>query len=335
MSNNEVSLTAETIASFRQDFANLQQEIGKVIVGYQNIVEDILIAFFAGGHVLLEGLPGLGKTMLARTMAEALDIQFSRIQFTPDLMPADIIGTNLIVELANQRHFQFQRGPVFAHLVLADEINRASPKTQSALLECMQERSITVAGQMYRLEDPFFLLATQNPIEMTGTYPLPEAQLDRFFFKLSLLYPSREQLNAIVNRTTENSLAPVRQVLGRDSVALWQKRVRQVYVAPHVQDYACRLVLATHPESGYEPDIVRRSVRYGASPRAAQTMVLAGKIKAMVAGRCHVSLADVYSSAKSALRHRIILRLEAEADGISSDSLIEEVLQKTPADATI
>jgi MoxR-like ATPase len=328
MTDPHEAITGEMISLFREDFIRLQQEIGKVMVGYQSIIEEVLIAFFAGGHILLEGLPGLGKTILVKTLAEAMDIKFSRIQFTPDLMPSDITGTNLIVEsTSGQRGFQFQEGPIFAHLVLADEINRASPKTQSALLECMQEKSVTVAGHIHRLEEPFFLLATQNPIEMAGIYPLPEAQLDRFFFKLVLPYPTREQINEILNRTTQQIYPAVNKVLDKGKIQRWQQWVRGVYIAPHVQDYASRLVLATHPEGDGVLHNVKKYVRYGASPRAAQTLVLAAKIRALVAGRSHVSFGDIAPCAKPALRHRILLRLEAEAEGISTDVLLDRLLQ--------
>jgi MoxR-like ATPase len=325
------TLAAQSAQEFREDFGRLIYEIGKIVVGYQEVVELVLVGLFSGGHLLLEGLPGLGKTILVRTLADALDVQFSRIQFTPDLMPADILGTNLIVDVeSGKRAFQFHKGPIFAHLILADEINRATPKTQSALLECMQEKTITVAGTRYCLEEPFCVLATQNPIEMQGTYPLPEAQLDRFFFKLSIPYPSRENLNQILLRTTENAIATPDKVLNVSRLQKWMRWVREVYIAPPVQDYAARLVLATHPDTAYAVPDVQRYIRYGASPRGAQALVLAGKIKALLQGRYNVSWEDIAGFAKPALRHRILLQLEAEAQGITSDTVVEQIVQQVP-----
>ena len=292
----------------------------------------MLVALFAGGHVLLEGVPGLGKTLLVRTLAGCLDLSFSRIQFTPDLMPADIIGTNIIVEDADgRRHFQFERGPVFAHILLADEVNRATPKTQSALLEAMQERSATVAGVTHRLPPPFFVLATQNPIEMEGTYPLPEAQLDRFLFKLRVRYPALEQLNEIIDRTTTSHDPTVQQVMTGSETLAARELVREVPIAAHVRQFAATLVMATHPQWEEAPDITRRYIRYGASPRAAQALVLGAKVLALRAGRFAVSIDDVKTIALPVLRHRVILNFEGEAEGIEADRLLSEVLEAVEA----
>lgn len=317
---------------FREEYLRLSSEIGKVIVGMEEIVEGMLISLFAGGHCLLEGVPGLGKTMLVRTLAECLDLRFSRIQFTPDLMPSDIIGTNMINEdpVTGKRAFQFEPGPVFANMLLADEINRATPKTQSALLEAMQEKTVTVAGKRYRLEPPFFVLATQNPLEQEGTYPLPEAQLDRFFFKLLVDYPSREELSSIIDRTTRAFEPRGEKVMNKESVKRWAQLAREVAIAPHVQDYAVRLSMATQPASPYSIDKVKRFVRWGASPRAAQTLILAGKIRALIHERYNVAFEDIQSAAHAALRHRIILNFEAEAEGIRADEVIDAMLQEVP-----
>ena len=331
MSESEVARQAQ---EFRRDFARLREEVGKVIVGHSEIVEGVLIALFAGGHVLLEGVPGLGKTLLVKTLAEALELKFSRIQFTPDLMPADVIGTNLVVESTpGRREFKFQPGPVFAQLVLADEINRATPKTQSALLEAMQEHRVTAGGETRVLEEPFFVLATQNPLEMEGTYPLPEAQLDRFFFKLMVEYSSREELSEVVRRTTEGVVVVPGRVMDGPRVLGWQKLVREVIIAPHVKDYIVRLVLATHPKGQFAVEKTNRYVRYGASPRGAQALALAGKIRALLDGRYNVAFEDVVAVAKPALRHRLILNFEGEAGGVLPDDVIAEVLEKTPRQA--
>jgi len=320
---------------FRQEHQRLTEEIGKVIVGMESIVEGVLTCLFAGGHCLLEGVPGLGKTMLVRTLAQCLDLRFSRIQFTPDLMPADIIGTNVINEdpTTGKRAFQFEPGPVFGNLLLADEINRATPKTQSALLEAMQEKTVTVAGKRYRLDPPFFVMATQNPIEQEGTYPLPEAQLDRFFFKLLVEPPSREDLSTILDRTTRAVEPVAAKVMEKASVLGWSKLAREVSIAPHVQDYAVRLTLATQPTSPFSTDLVRRYVRYGSSPRGAQTLVLAGKIRALTHERYNVAFEDIQSAAHAALRHRIILNFEAEAEGMVSDKIIDAMLEEVPKQA--
>src|SRR5438105_12309983 len=278
--------TEQAIQSFHEAYTALRAEIGKVIVGHDWIVEGTLISLFAGGHVLLEGVPGLGKTLLVRTLSEVLDLSFSRIQFTPDLMPADILGTNIVMEVpGGRREFQFQRGPIFAHLVLADEINRATPKTQSALLEAMQEKQVSAAGEVRKLAEPFFVLATQNPIDQEGTYPLPEAQLDRFFFKLLVGYPSAAELTEVLSRTTETAKAQVNKILDGASLFELQKLVRQVPVASHVKDYAVRLVLATHPKTETAIPISNQYLRFGSSPRCGQTLMLAGKVLALTQGR--------------------------------------------------
>jgi MoxR-like ATPase len=316
------------VNEFQTDFARLRDEIGKVIVGMGEIVEGVLIGLFADGHVLLEGVPGLGKTLLVRTLSQALDLEFNRIQFTPDLMPADIIGTNMVNENAEtgRRAFEFERGPVFANIVLADEINRATPKTQSALLEAMQEHQVTSGGVSHRLDEPFFVMATQNPLEMEGTYPLPEAQLDRFFFKLLVRFPDRAELATILERTTDVQIPAATKVMEKARVNEWRRLVRQVTVATHVRDYACRLVLATHPESDTATEMVKRFVRYGSSPRGAQALTLAGKIRALINDRYNVGFGDVADMAKDVLRHRLILNFEAEAEGISTDLVIDDLV---------
>jgi len=315
----------------REAIGRLREEIGKVIVGHKEIVEGVITCLFVGGHCLLEGVPGLGKTLLVRTLAQALHLRFSRIQFTPDLMPADVIGTNMVMENEQgRRFFEFQRGPIFGNIVLADEINRATPKTQSALLEAMQEHTVTVGGVRHDLELPFFVLATQNPIEMEGTYPLPEAQLDRFMFKLSVKYSSREELLEIVDRTTAAAEPQPQKVLEGTQIVGWQKLVRQVIIAPHVKDYAARIVLATHPEGEYAVEITNRYVRYGCSPRGVQALILAGKMRALLAGRYNVSYEDIRESVLPSLRHRIILNFEGEAEGITSDDILTQVLDEVP-----
>jgi MoxR-like ATPase len=319
------------IQSFRDAYGALQSEISKIIVGHTDIVESTLIALFGGGHVLLEGVPGLGKTLLIRTLGEVLDMPFSRIQFTPDLMPADILGTNLVMESdTGRREFQFQRGPIFAHLVLADEINRATPKTQSAMLEAMQEKQVTAGGELRKLNEPFFVMATQNPIDQEGTYPLPEAQLDRFFFKILVGYPSAADLNEVINRTTTGGKITVDKVLDRDRLLELMKLVREVPVASHVKDYAVRLVLATHPKTDTAAPISNQYLRFGSSPRGAQTLILAGKVRALAQGRFNVSFEDIQFAALPALRHRLIPNFEAEAEGITTDHIIAQILRDVP-----
>ena len=310
----------------------IEREVGGFIVGQHQLVRQTLISLLAGSHALLEGVPGLGKTMLVRTMAEALDLGFSRIQFTPDLMPADIIGTNIIVEEGGERRFRFQQGPIFSNLVLADEINRATPKTQSALLEAMQEHRVTVAKQQYTLSEPFFVLATQNPLEMEGTYPLPEAQLDRFFFKIDVPFPSEEDLVKIMERTTGVESFSVGKAATGAEVLAMQRLARDVPIASHVMAYAIRLLRGTHPETERVPGIVKTYVRYGASPRGAQAIVLGAKIHALLDGRFNVSYADVQAVAAPALRHRVILNFEGEAEGISTDSVVRAIIAETPTE---
>ncbi len=326
--------TEEQIASFRQTYGALTTEIGKVIVGHEEIVAGTLTAVLAGGHVLLEGVPGLGKTLLVRTLSEVLDLSFNRIQFTPDLMPADILGTNLVVENPDgRREFQFQRGPIFAHLLLADEINRATPKTQSAMLEAMQEKSVTAGGEIRKLIEPFFVLATQNPIDQEGTYPLPEAQLDRFFFKLIVGYPNAAELTEVLSRTTEGTRAKPEKVLDGASLLELQQLVRQVPVASHVKDYAVRLVLATHPKTPTAAPITNQYLRFGSSPRGGQCLLLAGKVRALTEGRFNVSFDDIQAAAHAAMRHRLILNFEAEAEGITTDQIVTQILKDVPRDA--
>ena len=316
-----------------QDFTDvvdrIKKEISKVIVGYDEIINFTIISLLSGGHVLLEGVPGIGKTLLVRTLSEILDLKFSRIQFTPDLMPADITGTNIILEDENGRkYFKFQEGPIFANIILADEINRATPKAQSALLEAMQEGSVTSGGIIYSLPKPFFVMATQNPIEMEGTYPLPEAQLDRFFFKLILTPPSQEELLEIIERTTNMETPKVNKVADGETIEELKKIVRSVPVPMAVKEYAVKIVLATHPESAYAPEKVKKYVRYGASPRGAQALILGGKALALIEGRSNVSFKNIKKVAVPALRHRIILSFEGEAEGITTDEIIEDILEK-------
>ena len=323
-----------TVARFREDFARVRAEVGKVIVGNSDIVDGVLICLLSEGHALLEGVPGLGKTLLVRTLSQVLDLTFNRVQFTPDLMPADITGTNILMEdAAGRKAFQFQPGPVFANIVLADEINRATPKTQSAMLEAMQEHSVTVAGRQYRMEEPFFVLATQNPIEMEGTYPLPEAQLDRFLFKLIVPSPTVQELSVIVDRTTGAETPKVGKVLTGEQVLQMRQVAKEVPIAGHVREFAVRLILATHPHSESAPAMTNQFVRFGASPRGAQALVRAAKIRALLDGRYNVAYEDVTAVAPAALRHRIIMNFEGEAEGISTDAVVREVLNKLSAQA--
>ncbi len=329
----------EQCERFRATFQQLKGEIGKVVVGHHEVVEAVLMALFAGGNVLLEGVPGLGKTLLVRTLAQTLSLPFSRIQFTPDLMPADVVGTNIVTEDPDtgRRRFEFQRGPIFAQVVLADEINRATPKTQSALLEAMQERSVTVGGTTYKLDLPFLVLATQNPIEQEGTYPLPEAQLDRFIFKIVVGYSQLDDLLTILDRTTGQATPEAAKILDGPSILAAQRLVRGVIVAPHVKEYVARLVLATHPATataaGGPGGPTNKYVRCGASPRGAQAMLLGAKVRALIDGRYHVSYADVKSCAPMSLRHRLLLNFEAEADKIETDAIVKQVLELTATDA--
>jgi MoxR-like ATPase len=317
------------VASFTQDLRKLREEIGTMIVGQEEIVEGVLMCLLGGGHALLEGVPGLGKTMLVRTLAETIHATFSRIQFTPDLMPADIVGTNVIIEENGAKRFEFSKGPIFAHIVLADEINRATPKTQSALLEAMSEGSVTVAKQTYKLEKPFFVLATQNPLEMEGTYPLPEAQLDRFFFKLVVQYPDKQDLHTILDRTTADSAPKPQVVIAKERIMEMRELVRKVPLARQIQDYAVRVVLATHPENGEATPMSKQFMRYGASPRGLQAIILAAKIRALLEGRYAVAIDDIRHVAAPALRHRLILNFEGEAEGVQADAIIAEILKAT------
>ncbi len=339
---------AEAAQAFRDDFKRIKTEIAKVVVGQEGVVGDLLISLFARGHVLLEGVPGIGKTLLVRTLAQTLSLDYGRVQFTPDLMPADITGTTVVAETDDasgrvKREFRFEPGPIFAQIVLADEINRATPKTQSALLEAMQERHVTVAGTTHPLPSPFLVMATQNPVEQEGTYPLPEAQLDRFMFKLNVGYASRADMATILDRTTAADSPEAQPVIDAETILRHQSLVRRAAIAPHVQDYAIRLVLATHPagesfasssDSGrFAPPQVNQFVRLGASPRAAQAIVLGARIRALLDGRPAASIEDVRSVALPALRHRIIMNFEAEAEGITPDTVIETIMRTVPVEA--
>jgi MoxR-like ATPase len=323
-------------AEFAERYKAVYKQLSRVIVGHNDILHGVLTCLFVGGHCLLEGVPGLGKTLLVRTLAQTLNLDFSRIQFTPDLMPADILGTNMIIEdQSGRREFQFQKGPVFTQILLADEINRATPKTQSALLEAMQERSVSIAGHVYQLKAPFFVMATQNPIEQEGTYPLPEAQLDRFFFKLVVGYSSRDELNSIIDRTTKGVNVQPDKVMDGTEIVKWQQLVREVILAPHVQDYIARLTLATHPDGPFAAPITNQYLRWGSSPRGAQTLTLAAKVRALLSGRYNVSFEDVRRVFLPAMRHRVILNFEAEAEGIDPDKVLVEVLEKVPEKAEV
>ncbi len=319
---------------FRSAYAKVKAEIGKVIVGHDEIVHGVLTCLFVGGHALLEGVPGLGKTLLVRTLADALTLDFNRIQFTPDLMPADIIGTNVVMEGPDGRRvFEFQRGPIFSQIILADEINRATPKTQSALLEAMQEHSVTVGGVIHTLKEPFFVMATQNPIEQEGTYPLPEAQLDRFMFKLVVGYSTREELTVILDRTTRGERPKADRVIDGETLVQMQALVREVIVAPHVQDYAIRLALATHPEGPFAAAVTNQYIRWGSSPRGVQTLVLAAKVRALLDGRYNVSFEDLRRVFLPSLRHRVLLNFEAQAENVAADDVLLKVLDAVPEKA--
>ncbi|MEM1224815.1 MAG: MoxR family ATPase [Planctomycetota bacterium] len=330
-----MSTTVETMqadaAEFRERYQAVREMIGRVIVGHDAIVDGVLTAMLCRGHCLLEGVPGLGKTMLVRTLSQVLDLNFSRIQFTPDLMPADILGTNLIVEdESGRRKFEFQQGPVFTQILLADEINRATPKTQSAMLETMQEGTVTAGGNRFELDRPFFVLATQNPIEQEGTYPLPEAQMDRFLFKLVVGYSTREELGLIVDRTTRGEVAEIEKVMGGAEILRWQSLVRDVILAPHVQDYLVRLVLATHPEGPHTVPITNQYVRWGSSPRGAQTLALTAKVHALLNERFNVAFEDIRRVFLPAMRHRVLMNFEAQAEGIDTDDVLLDILEKVP-----
>lgn len=329
MTEVEPELRAE-LDRFREDFQKLRTEIGNVIVGQREIVDGVLHGLVAGGHVLLEGVPGLGKTLLVRTLASVLHAQFSRIQFTPDLMPADLIGTNVMVEAegGGQRHFRFDRGPIFANVVLADEINRATPKTQSALLEAMQERSVTVAGTSHQLEQLFFVLATQNPLEMEGTYPLPEAQLDRFLFKLIVPFPSTEEIETILDRTTESSAGEARSLFYPERILEMSRLARRIPISNDIRRYAIHVVMATHPEHEFATPMTRQFVRFGSSPRGAQAIILAAKIHAILDNRYHVARADIEAVAVNCLRHRVLLNFEGQAEDVKTDTVIEDIFAR-------
>ncbi len=340
MSETDPNAILQQAEAFRQDYARVRAEVAKMIVGHDEIVDGVLTCLFVGGHALLEGVPGLGKTLLIRSLSEALSLNFSRIQFTPDLMPADITGTTIVVETQRDdgttaRDFQFRKGPVFAQIVLADEINRATPKTQSSMLEAMQEKSVTVGGTTYAMDKPFFVMATQNPIEQEGTYPLPEAQLDRFFYKLEVGYSTREQLNEILNRTTRAESPQISPVLDAVKILQYQQLVRQVVIAPHVQDYAVRCVLATHPEGEYVTSLPRQFLRVGASPRAAQSLVLGAKCRALLQGRGHAAVEDVRAVLLPAMRHRILLNFEGTAEGVTPDMILNDVMDNLPVEASV
>jgi MoxR-like ATPase len=324
----------QRIVNARRTFDGLRAEMARMIVGHEELIEQVFIALVCGGHCLLEGVPGLGKTLMVRSLGETLSLSFSRIQFTPDLMPADITGTNMLTDDPSGRKiFEFQRGPLFAHIVLADEINRATPKTQSALLEAMQEQSVTVGGKMHRLENPFMVLATQNPIEMEGTYPLPEAQVDRFFFKLLLQFPSRAELARIADLTTAAPPSALREVLDAAGILEMRQWVREVPLADVVKDYAVRLVLSTHPQqkqANGAGGLAQRFVMYGSSPRGLQSLILAAKGRALLAGRPNVSFDDIRSLLLPSLRHRLILNLEADAEGVNAEKILSEVAEQVP-----
>ena len=335
MTGTDLAQLEATAEKFRSDYNRTKEQIQKAIVGHEEIIDGVLICLFAGGHALLEGVPGLGKTLLIRSLSEALQLEFNRIQFTPDLMPADVTGTTIVVETEHGREFQFRKGPIFAQIVLADEINRATPKTQSSLLEAMQEKSVTVGGETHHLEQPFFVMATQNPIEQEGTYPLPEAQLDRFFFKLEVGYSSRDELSEILNRTTMGVDADIERVIDGPTIMAHQELVRKVMIAPHIQDYAVRLVLATHPQGELATPMVNQFLRFGASPRAAQAMVLAGKVKALLDGRGNVSIEDIRGVVLAAMRHRCLLNFEGEAEGKTTDEILTNISETLPADVGV
>ncbi|MBN1234068.1 MAG: MoxR family ATPase [Candidatus Coatesbacteria bacterium] len=317
----------ERVAKFRTTFQEIGSEISKMIVGQEELIRFVLFGLFSGGNILLEGVPGLGKTVLVKSLSKVLDLEFSRIQFTPDLMPSDIIGTNVIVQGEGDKQlFEFQKGPLFAQIVLADEINRATPKTQSALLEAMQEHQVTVMGKTYKLVEPFIVLATQNPIEMEGTYPLPEAQVDRFFFKLDVFFPSVEELVLISKRTTSQEEVDLKKVADGQTLLTYRSLIREVPVAEGVLEYAARIVLATHPEIENSHPLSKKYIKYGSSPRGMQVLILGAKINALLSGRYNVAIDDIKAVAKPALRHRMILSFEGEAEGIKPDTIIEEIL---------
>jgi len=336
MDTSAASTFERDAAQFVEAFGRIRAEIAKVIVGQDRLVEDILTALFAGGHVLLEGVPGIGKTLLVHTLADTVDCDFARIQFTPDLMPSDIIGTRIVSEdETGVKRFVFERGPVFTQVLLADEVNRATPKTQSALLEAMQEQSVTVAGETMRLDSPFFVMATQNPLEMEGTYPLPEAQLDRFLFKLNVPYPSIDDLIEVARRTTVRAMPKAGEVIAASEVLNLKGVVRDVPIADHVERFAARALLATHPESDFAPAAVKQFVKYGASPRGLQACILGGKVRALLDGRFNVAEDDIREVALPALRHRVMLNFEGEAEEISPDAVLADALKAASETAAV
>ena len=315
------------VESIRSNFDTVISELSKIIVGQDVLIKHLFICLLCGSHALIEGVPGLGKTLIVRSLSKILDLKYSRIQFTPDLMPADILGTNIVKEDSNgSRYFEFYKGPIFGQLILADEINRASPKTQSALLEAMQEDKVTVFGTQYHLKSPFMVLATQNPIEMEGTYPLPEAQLDRFFFKLRVSYPDHQELQKIIDKTTEDYQYELKRVIGADAILEMRSIVKLVPIATHVKDYAIRLALASHPDNANASEQTREYVLFGASPRGVQSLILAGKVSALLDGRYNVSIEDINDVAKPALRHRIVLNIRGETEGIDMNDIIDEII---------
>ncbi|MEX0792557.1 MAG: MoxR family ATPase [Pirellulaceae bacterium] len=320
---------------FRERYQAVKEQVQRVIVGHEEIIQGVLTCLFVGGHCLLEGVPGLGKTLLVRTLADTLDLDFNRIQYTPDLMPADILGTNMVVEDTHgRRSFEFQKGPIFTQICLADEINRATPKTQSAMLETMQEGHVTVGGVQYELKKPFFVLATQNPLEQEGTYPLPEAQLDRFLFKLVVGYSTGAELGTIIERTTQGINVKPENVMNGEEILKWQKLIREVILAKHVQDYVVRLILATHPDGPLALPVTNQYLRWGSSPRGAQTLALTAKVRALLDGRYNVSFEDVRRVFLPALRHRVILNFEAQAEGLDTDHVLLEILEQVPEKAS-
>lgn len=323
--NNE-QVAKKEIEKFCENFEKIRNETSKFIVGQQEVVEKVLVSIICGGHVLIEGVPGLGKTALVNTLSKALNIEFKRVQFTPDLLPADILGTNILVEKNGDKVFQFQKGPVFTNILLADEINRATPKTQSALLQTMQEKCVTIAEHTYQLPKPFFVLATQNPIEMEGTYSLPEAQLDRFFFKLNVSFPSHDELSSILDRTTGLTSPDIKNVVNADDMIAMGELAKQIPIDDTVKNIIVKLVRMTHPESEGVPEIVKKYVRYGASPRAAQSILAAARVNALISGRYHVAKEDVRSVAKEALHHRVLLSFEGEAEKISTKQIVDTIL---------
>jgi MoxR-like ATPase len=319
----------EKVDTIQRNYERIINELAKIIVGQDVLIKHLFTCLLCGGHALIEGVPGLGKTLIVRSLSKILDLKYSRIQFTPDLMPADILGTNIVKEDGKgSRYFEFYKGPIFGQLILADEINRASPKTQSALLEAMQEEKVTVFGTKYHLEPPFMVLATQNPIEMEGTYPLPEAQIDRFFFKLKINYPDQDQLQEIIAKTTEDYQYELRGVIGADSILEMKSLVKQVPIATHVKDYAIKLVLASHPDNTHATEQVKEYVLFGASPRGVQSLILAGKVSALIDGRYNVSIEDINDVAKPALRHRIALNIRGETEGVDTDDIVDEILKQ-------